>query len=309
MLLLSVCVNIGMWFERFVIVSTSLHRGHLSPSWKMYYPTWVDYLQLLGGFGVFATLYLIFIRFLPMVAISEVKACLPEARPDYMTDSPQPEDSPAGSRTQQEVEPPSGQNYGLLARFASSCELLESVRGLYAAGYRCIDTYSPFPIHGMERALRLSPSRVPAFVLGGGIFGLLSGYLLQYYMNAISYPLLVGGKPFHSAEAFVPISYESMILFAAIGAVVGMLVQNGLPQFYDPVFFGRSFPRATDDGFFLSVESKDAMFDKAVTPGLLSELGAVEVEYLRDSDEQDGSTLSWSIDMPENQVAPFHRFS
>jgi hypothetical protein len=161
----------------------------------------------------------------------------------------------------------------------------------------------------MERALRLSPSHVPAFVLGGGIFGLLSGYLLQYYMNAIAYPLLVGGKPFHSAEAFVPISYESMILFAAIGAVVGMLVQNGLPQFYDPVFFGRTFPRATDDGFFLSVESKDAMFDKTVTPGLLSDLGAVEVEYLRDSDEQDDSTPSLSIDMPENQVTPFHVFS
>jgi hypothetical protein len=101
-------------------------------------------------------------------------------------------------------------------------------------------------------------------------------------MNAISYPLLVGGKPFHSAEAFVPISYESMILFAAIGAVVGMLVQNRLPQFYDPVFFGRSFSRASDDGFFLSVGSRDAMFDKAVTPYLLIELGAVEVQYLSD---------------------------
>jgi len=111
---------------------------------------------------------------------------------------------------------------------------------------------------------------------------LLSGYLVQYYENAVSYPLLVGGKPLHSAEAFVPISYESMILCAAIGAVVGMLVQNGLPQFYDPVFCGRSFLRATDDGFFLSVESRDSMFDKAVTPGLLSELGGVEVQYLRD---------------------------
>ena len=80
----------------------------------------------------------------------------------------------------------------------------------------------------------------------------------------------------------MPISYESMILFAAIGAVVGMLVQNGLPQFYDPVFFGRSFSRATDDGFFLQSESKDAMFDKAVTPGLLSELGGVEIQYLSD---------------------------
>jgi hypothetical protein len=174
------------------------------------------------------------------------------------------------------------------------------VRGLYAAGYRSIDAYSPFPIHGMRRALRLSPSRVPAFVLSGGIFGLLSGYLLQYYMNAVSYPLLVGGKPLHSAESFVPISYESMILFAAIGAVVGMLAQNGLPQFYDPVFFGRSFPRATDDGFFLSVESKDEMFDKTVTPGLLSELGGVELEYLSDSLETDDPTLSLSIAMSEN---------
>jgi hypothetical protein len=282
MLLLSVCVNVGMWFERFVIVSTSLHRGHLPSSSKMYYPTWVDYAQLLGVFGVFATLYLIFIRFLPMVAISEVKACLPEARPDYIPDFPEPEDCRAESRIQPEVRPLPGQDYGLLARFAGPRELLDAVSRLYAAGYRSIDTYSPFPIRGMERALRLSPSRVPAFVLIGGILGLLFGYLVQYYENVVDYPLLVGGKPLHSAEAFVPISYESMILFAAIGAVVGMLVQNGLPQFYDPVFFGRSFPRATNDGFFLSVESKDALFDEAVTSDLLSELGGVEVQHLRD---------------------------
>jgi hypothetical protein len=246
----------------------------------MYYPTWVDYLQLLGVFGVFATLYLIFIRFLPMVSISEVKACLPESKSDYISHVPQPEDSFAKSGTEPEVQRPSCPVHGLLARFVGPGELLEAVRVLNAGGYRSLDTYSPFPIHGMQRELRLSPSRVPAFVLSGGVFGLLSGYLVQYHMNAISYPLLVGGKPFHSAESFVPISYESMILFAAIGAVVGMLVQNRLPRFYDPVFFGRSFHRATDDGFFLSVESNDAMFDREVTPSLLSELGGVEVQYL-----------------------------
>ena len=281
MFLLSLCVNIGMWFERFVIVTTTpaprlpaLELDDvLSHLW--------DYLQLLGGFGLFTTLFLIFIRFLPMVAISEVKASLPEADPHHRVNHPQGKPAVDASQADPVVHPVAGPAYGLLARFAGPGELLEAARKLRAAGYRWIDTYSPFPIHGMERALRLGRSRVPAFVFVGGAIGVLFAQFVQYYESTVSYPLIVDGKPFNSAEAFVPISFETMILYASIAAVLSMLFLNGLPRFYHPVFRGRSFARASNDGFFLSVESRDAMFDKGATPELLASLGGVEIQFLK----------------------------
>ncbi len=279
--LLSICVNIGMFFERFVIVTTTLHRDFLPSSWMMFYPTWVDYLQFVGGFGLFTTLFMLFIRFLPMVAISEVKASLPEADPHHREDHPQGKPAVDASQADPVVHPVAGPVYGLLARFAGPGELLEAARKLRAAGYRWIDTYSPFPIHGMERALRLGRSRVPAFVFVGGAIGVLFAQFVQYYESTVSYPLIVHGKPFNSAESFVPISFETMILYASIAAVLSMLFLNGLPRFYHPVFRGRSFARASNDGFFLSVESRDAMFDRGATPELLASLGGVEIQFLK----------------------------
>jgi hypothetical protein len=283
MFILSLFVNVGMWLERFVIVTTSLHRDFLPSSWKMFYPTWVDYLQLLGGFGLFTTLFLIFVRFLPMVAISEVKACLPAADPHH---APSPETEGEGAPDAPRPVPapsPIGGNpsFGVLARFSGPAELLAAAGRLRSAGYRRLDTYSPFPVHGMERALKLGRSKVPAFVFAGGAIGVLFAQWVQYYQSAVAYPLIVDGKPLNSPEAFVPITYETMILYAAVGAVLGMLFVNGLPRFYHPVFRGGSFARATDDGFFLSIEARDAMFERGETPALLASLGATEIEFLK----------------------------
>jgi hypothetical protein len=148
----------------------------------------------------------------------------------------------------------SGLLYGALARFAGPGELLEAVGRLRALGYRRLDAYSPFPVHGMDRALGLKRSKVPALVLAGGIFGALFAQILQWYQSVIAYPLVTGGKPLNSAEAFVPITFETTILYAAFGAVFGMLALNGLPRLYHPVFRGKSFARASNDGFFLSVD-------------------------------------------------------
>jgi hypothetical protein len=225
---------------------------------------------------------MLFIRLLPMVAISEVKACLPQADPHHRAEHIQSDRQKETARVEpQPIRPPARPVYGLLARFVGPGELLEAVRKLRMAGYRSLDAYSPFPIHGMDRALRLSRSQVPAFVLAGGTFGLLFAHIVQWYQSTVSYPLVVDGKPYNSYEAFVPIDFETMVLYAAIGAVVGMLAVNGLPRFYHPVFWGRSFARASDDGFFLSVESQDQMFDRAATPALLADLGATEVQFLR----------------------------
>jgi hypothetical protein len=281
MLLIAVLVNVGMWFERYVIVVTSLSRDYLPASWMMFYPTWVDVLQLIGGFGLFATPFLLFIRFVPMVAMSEVKACLPEADPHHPR---QHGEEPAEDPRSGESAPPEGDSggpvYGTLARFIGPAELLAAARNLRAAGYRRLDTFSPIPIHGMDEALGLRRSKVPFFTLAGGLFGLAFAQSLQWYQSAVAYPLITGGKPLNSTEAFVPITFETTILYAAFGAIVGMLLLNGLPRLYHPVFRGRTFDRVTTDGFFLMVEANDSKFDRGAIPGVLRAVGGTGIEVL-----------------------------
>jgi Ni/Fe-hydrogenase subunit HybB-like protein len=276
MLVIAVLVNLGMWLERFVIVVTSLHRDYLPSSWGMYYPTWVDVCQLVGGFGLFATPFLLFIRFVPMVALSEVKALLPQADPQRR--------SSVGTESEPEPPPPGSEHggplFGALARFQDPAELLAATERLRAAGYRRFDTYSPLPLHGSARALGVGRSNVPLFTLAGGIFGLAFAQWIQWYQSAVAYRLVVGGKPLNSVEAFVPISFETTILYAAFGSVAGMLILNGLPRLYHPVFRGRSFARVTCDGFFVSVEARDPRFDPRETPGLLAAAGGTEIELL-----------------------------
>jgi hypothetical protein len=96
----------------------------------------------------------------------------------------------------------------------------------------------------------------------------------------VAYPLITGGKPLNSPEAFVPITFETTILYAAFGAVLGMLLLNGLPRLYHPVFRGRSFARVTTDGFFLMVDALDPKFDPHATAALLTETGGTEIELL-----------------------------
>ena len=126
--------------------------------------------------------------------------------------------------------------YGLLAEFETADALLAAAREAYAEGYREMDAYSPFPVEGLAEAIGFKKTRVPLLVLISGITGGLTGYVMQYYSAVWSYPINVGGRPLHSWPAFVPITFELTVLFAAFAAVFGMLVMNGLPRFYHPVF-------------------------------------------------------------------------
>ncbi len=128
----------------------------------------------------------------------------------------------------------------------------------------------------------LARSKVPVFTLAGGLFGLAFAQSLQWYQSVIGYPLITGGKPLNSTEAFVPITFETTILYAAFGAIAGMLLLNGLPRLYHPVFRGRTFARATNDGFFLTVEADDPKFDRRETRVVLEAAG-------RDEDRAAGS--------------------
>jgi Alternative complex III, ActD subunit len=162
--------------------------------------------------------------------------------------------------------------YGLMAEFENPNDLVEATRRTREAGFRKIDAYSPYPIEALTEALDIHDHKLPAVVLGGGILGGLCGYALCYWTSVIAYPLNVGGKPFHSAPAFIVPTFETTILFAAFAAVLGMFALNGLPMPYHPVFNAPRFALASRDRFFLCIEASDEKFDHDETWAFLTRL-------------------------------------
>jgi hypothetical protein len=172
---------------------------------------------------------------------------------------------------------PVASSYGLMAEFPDAQSLLAAVRRVRDAGYTKFDAFSPFPIHGMADAIGFKERSVAPIVLGGGLVGLMVGYGLEYWTSVIAYPLNIGGRPYHSWPMFIPPAFETTILFAAISAVIGMLALNGLPQPYHPVFNAPRFSLASQDSFFLVIESEDPKFESDGTRRMLDSLQPREV--------------------------------
>jgi hypothetical protein len=175
------------------------------------------------------------------------------------------------------VEEERGQTWGLLAEFERPEELVTAATRAREAGYRRMDAYTPFPIHGLSDAMGFVPTKLPFIVLAGGVVGCLTALGMMWFSTTIHYPLNVGGRPFASWPAFIPITFELTVLFAAFSAVFGMLGMNGLPMPYHPVFNAPRFAFASRDRFFLCIESRDALFDVTNTRAFLEGLGAREV--------------------------------
>jgi hypothetical protein len=167
--------------------------------------------------------------------------------------------------------------YGILAEFDSSTDLVYATKAAYAAGYRKMDAYSPFPIEEASEALGFHKSRVPLIVLLGGLLGGLSGFGLQYWINVISYPLNIGGKPYDSWPAFIVPTFEMTILFAGLAGVFGMFALNGLPMPYHPLFNVDRFSAVTRDKFFLCVEAADPKFDLVDTQRFMASLKPLSI--------------------------------
>ena len=167
--------------------------------------------------------------------------------------------------------------YGLMAEFDDPTSLVAAAKRTYAAGYRKIDTFSPYPIEEAWEAIGQHDRRLSFIVLAGGLVGLLSGIGLQEWVHQIAYPINIAGKPLNSWPQFVPVIFELTILFAALSAVIGMIVLNGLPQPYHPVFNVARFEHASRDKFFLLLESTDPQFDRAKTLDFLKTLDASEI--------------------------------
>lgn len=172
--------------------------------------------------------------------------------------------------------------YGVMAAFDSPDALIAASKAVVKAGYSKFDTYTPFPVHGIEKAMNLKPSPLPWLVLCGGLFGAAAGFSLQTWVSVKGYALVISGKPLFSYQAFVPVTFELMILFSAFATVFGMFAINKLPQYYHPVFTQKCFESVTTDGFFLVIESADPKFELAKVRQFLEKNGGQTIVDVRD---------------------------
>ena len=175
-----------------------------------------------------------------------------------------------------------GKAFGLIARFDSSGALMSAAEKLRDAGYTHFDCHSPFPIHGMDKAMGLKRSPLGWIVGLCALIGGSSGFALQWWSHAVAYPLVISGKPYFAFQAYVPVTFAVAVLSAAFGATIGMLILNGLPRFHHPVFFADRFGQFSDGGFFVSVEASDPKFDAAATRDFLASIGGADIELLQD---------------------------
>ncbi len=170
---------------------------------------------------------------------------------------------------------------GILAEFDSADDLYSACERMRGAGFTRWDAHTPFPVHGLSRAMGVRNSRVPWVVLVSALLGAAGAMLLQWWTSAVDYPLVIAGKPLFSWPAFIPVTFEVMVLFGAGAAFVSMLAFNRLPKHNNWVFASSRFERVTNDKFFVSVEAADPKFDEEATLALLGELGATHVEVVR----------------------------
>ena len=183
-----------------------------------------------------------------------------------------------------ELALPDGKTYGVLAEFDSPKAIYAACEKVRDAGYTKWDAHTPFPVHGLEKAMGLRASKLPFIVLGLATLGATGGFLLQSWIHTEGYELIISGKPFYAWPAYMPVTFELGVLGGAAGAVFGMFGLNKLPTLFHPLFRSRMFDRVTDDRFFISIESWDPKFDENDATEFLKSLGATQVETIENED-------------------------
>jgi len=169
--------------------------------------------------------------------------------------------------------------FGAIAQFDGPTDLVLAARRLREAGYRDFECHSPFPIHGIDEAAGEKPSKVSLVAGIAALMGLCGAYLMQAWMNALDYPIVVSGKPFMSFMAFFPITFAGAVLFAAFGATFGFIYFMHF-RYHHPIFHSKRFEQFSDDGFFVSIASSDPQFDAEKTVAFLASIGGKNVEIL-----------------------------
>ena len=179
------------------------------------------------------------------------------------------------------------QLFGVMGEFSTPEELVAAAKKVREAGYLHVEAYTPFPVEGLSEAVGFGGFRsnlVALLTLIGGVGGGLTGFGLQYWVAAITYPMNIGGRPLNSWPAFIPVTFELTVLGASIFAVFGMLALNKLPQPYHPVFNVDRFSLASTDKFFLCIEAHDPKFNLTETAKLLQSLHAEHVNEVKDEE-------------------------
>ena len=172
--------------------------------------------------------------------------------------------------------------YGILAEFRNPKELIDAAKLINEKGFKYYDTFSPFPIHGMDKAMNLAKSKLGWIVAVHGTLGLSAGFAMIYYMMVVDYPLNISGKTLMNIPAWIPVIFELTILLSAFGAVFGMFFLNGLPKLNHPLFNSENFKKATDDGFFVCIESEDPQYEEEKVKTLLKDAGGTNIETIFD---------------------------
>jgi hypothetical protein len=170
--------------------------------------------------------------------------------------------------------------YAVAAEFASPAELYHAAEKVRDRGFRWWDCYTPYAIHGLDKAMGLKKSWVGLFTLGGGLTGMLVGFLLETVSSVYVYPMDTQGKPYFSLPAFVPILDLLTILLSAIISIVGMTILCMLPRLHHPLWEWEDFSRATHDKFFIVIEANDPRFSESSTPDLLREIGGTNLTFV-----------------------------
>ncbi|MCE9531785.1 MAG: DUF3341 domain-containing protein [Planctomycetes bacterium] len=164
-----------------------------------------------------------------------------------------------------------------MAEFDHPDKLVDAARKASAAGYTRMDCYSPYPVGEAADAMGFPKSEMGSVMFIGGLIGATAGFLMQYLLGAYDYPINVGGRPFFSWPSFVPITFEMMVLTAALSGVFGLFAVCGLPMLYHPVFNVPAFARASGDHFFLCIEAVDPKYDPVATRDFLAGLQPLDV--------------------------------
>lgn len=179
------------------------------------------------------------------------------------------------------VEKNTANLYGLLAKFDTPEDLIAAANRAYEAGYRKMDAYTPYPVEGLSRAMRLKPSPLPLLIFAGGVAGGVAGFAMQAFATVIDYPQNIGGRPLFSWPAYIPITFEMVVLTAALSGILGLFLFARFPQPYHPVFRSDDFnDHASQDGFYLGIEASDPKFNLENTRRLMQELGSINVTEL-----------------------------
>lgn len=172
--------------------------------------------------------------------------------------------------------------WGIMAEFADPAALTHAAEAVRDAGVKKWDVFSPFPVHGMDEAMGLKPSRVSNIMGFMALCGFTTALLMQWWMSSVDYPIAIGGKPNLAWEQWTPILFELSVLFAAFGAIGGMFGLNMLPRWHHPLMTKERFLRVGDDRFFIAIEASDPSFDPGATRAMLERLGGKNIELVED---------------------------